>query len=240
MICLRCQHWLNCLVSSHGAGRGRRLATLSVKFGRFAWRTRSLPRAASEGDSEGGVVDGRLHRRHAVLAVAEVVASSPSPLSRRRSSPSSTRGRHHRPHDGSSSARRQLSRRMDDYRGLRSLDVSDGAFRLISDGWRSSSQLRYDRVWSGFRRFLRSRRLRLDQVDLAVVCDYLSLMFDKGLALRTIKLHRSVPSVMLPPIEGFDVGQWPSSCDIASCLRDLQRSPTILTAFCFVGSRACV
>ena len=122
----------------------------------------------------------------------------------------------------------------------RSLDVSDGVFCLITGGWRPSLQLRYDGIRCGFRDFLDGRQLQLDQVDLAVVCDYLSSLYDKGLAWRTIKLHRAVLSAMLPPIEGFDVGQWPSSCDIASCLRDLQRSPTILTAFCFVGSRACV
>ena len=50
----------------------------------------------------------------------------------------------------------------------------------------------------------------LDQVNLVTVMDYLSLLFDEGRAYKTILVHRSTISSMLPPIDGFSIGNHPT------------------------------
>ena len=47
------------------------------------------------------------------------------------------------------------------------------------------------------------------QVNVSIVCDYFAFLFDKGLSLRMIKLHHSVLSATLPPLEGVDIGHHP-------------------------------
>lgn len=47
---------------------------------------------------------------------------------------------------------------------------------------------------------------RFLQLDLSVVLDYFAFLDERGLAYRTITLHRSVLSATLPPLDGHDIG----------------------------------
>ena len=70
------------------------------------------------------------------------------------------------------------STRLEDYRRLRGLTVSDACFRLISGSWRPSTAARYDSVWRSFKDFLSAHGVLLVSVDLTVVLDYLTHLAD--------------------------------------------------------------
>ena len=81
----------------------------------------------------------------------------------------------------------------------------------------------YDAIWRAFKDYLRSRRLLLSSVTINVVLDYLSSLFTRGLAYRTIHLHRSVLSATLPAIDGLPVGQHDLVCRLVKGV--FQRRP---------------
>ena len=101
------------------------------------------------------------------------------------------------------------SSRLEDFRRLHGLSVSDAAFSLIGASWRQSSSSRYDAVWACFKDFLHARGVPLSSVDLDVVADYLASLFSAGKAYRTMTLHRSDLSSMFPPVGGFSLGTHP-------------------------------
>ena len=102
------------------------------------------------------------------------------------------------------------SRRLEDYRRAHNLgSVSDDAFNLISNGWRKSSNDRYERAWEAFSRFLRSHNVPVDSVSIGNVVDYLSLLYRKNLSYSTINLHRSAISMTLPLLNALPIGQHP-------------------------------
>ena len=145
----------------------------------------------------------RLPPDDAFLACPEVVSGDSRSPRLGRSTPPAVAGSdrpHVRPPTPSHSS---SSTRLEDFRRLRGLSVSDDAFRLICGSWRPSTATRYDAIWRSFKDFLSSRGILLLSVDLKTVVDYLSSLFDLGLAYRTITLHRSVLSATLPPLDGF-------------------------------------
>ena len=170
-------------------------------------------RVSSSADSppnhpEDSIFFRHLSSRDAVLASSKVVSGHfDSPRGRRSASSGSSAS--HRPDDGPASAVSPPSSRLEDFRRLRASSVSDASFSLICDSWRPSTAARYDAVWRSFRDFLRSRRISLLSVDLTVVLDYFAFLDEKGLAYRTITLHRSVLSATLLPVDGHDVGHHP-------------------------------
>ena len=137
------------------------------------------------------------------------MVSPPSQPQRRRSPPippvsASGSGSYDR--SSSSQPSSSSSRRLEDYRRLRALDISDPAFHLVADGWRKSTSRRYDAIWDCFKDFLHSRGISLNSINLNSVLSYLTFLFEKGLAYRTVCLHRSVLSMTLPPQDGIAVG----------------------------------
>ena len=100
------------------------------------------------------------------------------------------------------------STRLKNFRRVRGLTVSDTSFRLICGSWRSS--LRLDTTPFGDRS--RTFSVPVEFSYLTVVLDYLTLLADRGLAYRTITLHRSVLSATLPPVDGHD---WSSPSHLA-------------------------
>ena len=113
------------------------------------------------------------------------------------------------PHVRLSSSHVSSSTRLEDYRRLRGLAVSDASFRLISGSWRPSTAARYDSVWRSFKDFLSAHRVLLISVDLTVVLDYLTHLADGGLAYRMITLHRSVLPATFPPVDRHKIGHHP-------------------------------
>ena len=171
----------------------------------------SSPSAAAEDDREDSSVNGSHHTDHSPLACPEVGSSSTRSSHHRRLSSSVLDGCGDGSTDQqpSSDVGSLTSRRLAAFRRLRASGVSDSSFSLLSASWRSSTSVRYDKVWASFERFLQLRRLELNSVDIGVIIDYLSSLFDANLAYRTIVLHRSVLSSTFPPMGGFTIGDHP-------------------------------
>ena len=73
--------------------------------------------------------------------------------------------------------------------------------------------------------FLGSRRLSLDSIGIATVIEYLTSLFQSGLAYRTITLHRSALSASLPLFDGHSVGNHPLVSRLVRAIFQ-QRPPT--------------
>ena len=188
--------------------RGRSLRRSGTEVGVQHGLCLSSSSSPSSRRSETGGVDGRLPPRHASLARSEVV-SSPSSSPRRVGVASAGAAAGGGSFLRRSSASSPPSSRLEDFRRLHGLSVSDAAFNLIGGSWRPSSSARYDAVWSRFLEFLHARGVSLSSVGLGVVADYLASLFSSGRAYRTITLHRSVLSSMFPPMGGFSLGTHP-------------------------------
>ena len=115
-----------------------------------------------------------------------------------------------RPRYRTSASSSSSASRLDDYRRLHSLNVSDDAFKLIYRSWRTSSTKRYDAVWSCFKDFLSRRRLGLDLVSVNIIIEYIAWLFQEGRQYKTICVHRSVLSSMFPTMDGHSVGSHPT------------------------------
>ena len=70
----------------------------------------------------------------------------------------------------------------------------------------------------------------LHSVDVSVVADYLSFFFESGRAFRTIMLHRSSFSSILPLFEGVSVGYHPVLSHLCSVFFD-KRPPPLGASF---------
>ena len=77
------------------------------------------------------------------------------------------------------------SNRIEDYRQLHGLSISDAAFSLIGDSWGGSFSARYDAVWACFKAFLHAKGVPLSAVGIDVIMDYLASLFSAGRAYRT-------------------------------------------------------
>ena len=160
---------------------------------------------------QNGALEGGIHPHHPLLEDAEMVSSPSGHEDSGSKAPSPTTKSGNRSNDRFTSAQTQpsSSTRLEDFRRLHASSISDESFRLVAESWRKSSSTRYDAVWRSFQDFLSSGRIPLDKVDLTIVSDYLSSLFHKGLAYRTICLHRSVLSMTLPHFDGVAVGDHP-------------------------------
>ena len=145
----------------------------------------------------------------ALLPRPEVVFGGPGSPGHLHSSPSGHTGSD-QPHVGPSSSHASSSICLEDYWRLRSLAVSDASLCLISGSWLPSTAAWYNSVWRSFKDFLSACRVLL----LSVVLEYLTHLADQDLAYRTIRLHRSVLSATLPPVDGHEIGHHP----LISCL----------------------
>jgi hypothetical protein len=165
-----------------------------------------------EGYAEAGVVQGDVSPRHPVLGGPDLVRQSPG-ASGGGGPPSSfqRRPRHRLVDRGASSIPGEaLSSRLEDLRGSWGVNaVSDRSFRLISAGWKRSSEDRYERAWQSFKAFLRSSSIPLHQASLKTILDYLTHLYNRGLLWSTIGIHKSTISMTMAPIDGVKVGDHP-------------------------------
>ena len=166
----------------------------------------------SEGLDEAPQISRKLHPNNAILASPILVPRSPSAERTGGSSPSSPSRFSGGPSDRPPSTSTQFSssRRLDDFRNTHGLrDVNDSTFQLVKAGWRGSSNDRYERAWSAFLRFLRTRRIQVASVSVKDILEYLSLLYSKGLSYSTLNIHRSAISMTLPQVDGAPTGQHP-------------------------------
>ena len=79
-------------------------------------------------------------------------------------------------------------------KSLASKDISDKAAKLISDSRRESSISSYESAWRQWAGWCGEPKVDPFRCPLKFVLDYLSDLFEKGLAYRKINVHRSAIS----------------------------------------------
>ena len=94
-------------------------------------------------------------------------------------------------------------------KSLASKGISDKAAKLISDSRRESSISSYESARRQRADWCGKRKVDLFRCPLKFVLDYLSDLFEKGLAYRTINVHRTAISAYHEPLHGFPIGQSP-------------------------------
>ena len=92
---------------------------------------------------------------------------------------------------------------------LQARGISGDAAKLILAAWRPVTNSVYNSAWNKWHSWCDERKIDSFCPTLANITAFLAHSFDKGLEYRTINTYRSALSGVLPPIEGFPVGQHP-------------------------------
>lgn len=85
---------------------------------------------------------------------------------------------------------------------------------LLLDGERRSTSSAYESAWRCWIRWCKQRDIDPLSVALSDVLAYLTHLHESGKAYRTINVHRSMLSSMLPQIDGDDVGKHRYVCKL--------------------------
>ena len=87
--------------------------------------------------------------------------------------------------------------------------ISDRAYKLILASRRPGTNTVYNSAWSKWYSWCKEREVDPLCPDLGNITEFLSDSFHNGLQYRTINTYHSALSNVLPPMEGFPVGQHP-------------------------------
>ena len=94
-------------------------------------------------------------------------------------------------------------------RSLQSKGISSNASKLILAAWRPGTNSVYNSAWKKWHCWCIAKKVDPLCPSLADITGFLAHSFDEGLEYRTINTYRSALSGVLPPMEGFPVGQHP-------------------------------
>jgi len=86
---------------------------------------------------------------------------------------------------------------------------SEQSRQLLRASWRSGTQKDYNAKFRKFNSWCSSRQINPIDASLVQVSDFLTDLFHDGLQYRTIAGYRSMLSMVLPPVDGFKIGQHP-------------------------------
>jgi hypothetical protein len=92
---------------------------------------------------------------------------------------------------------------------LHSEGIRAGASKLVLAAWRPGTNAVYNSAWKKWHSWCLGRETDPFRPSLADLTGFLAHSFDEGLEYRTINTYRSALSGVLPPIDGFPVGQHP-------------------------------
>ena len=92
---------------------------------------------------------------------------------------------------------------------LQSEGICANASKLILAAWRPGTNAIYNSAWKKWHSWCLGRKVDSFRPTLADITGFLAHSFDEGLEYRTLKTYRSALSGVLPPIDGFPVGQHP-------------------------------
>ena len=94
-------------------------------------------------------------------------------------------------------------------RSLQSKGISSNASKFILAAWRPGTNSVYNSAWKKWHCWCIAKKVDPLCPSLADITGFLAHSFDEGLEYRTINTYRSALSGVLPPMEGFPVGQHP-------------------------------
>ena len=119
---------------------------------------------------------------------------------------------------------------------LQARGISGNAAKLILAAWRPGTNSVYNSAWNKWHSWCDERKIDSFCPTLANITAFLAHSFDKGLEYRTINTHRSALSGVLPPIEGFPVGQHPLVLNLRPALPRYQQAWDVNVALDFLRS----
>ena len=94
-------------------------------------------------------------------------------------------------------------------RSLQSEGIRADASKLILAAWRPGTNAVYNSAWKKWHSWCLGREIDPFRPSLADITSFLAHSFNQGLEYRTLNTYRSALSGVLPPIDGFPVGQHP-------------------------------
>ena len=89
------------------------------------------------------------------------------------------------------------------------MGICANAFKLILAAWRLGTNAIYNSAWKKWHSWCLSRQVDSFHPTLADITGFLAHFLDEGLEYRTLNTYLSALSGVLPPIDGFSVGQHP-------------------------------
>ena len=162
-------------------------------------------------EGEGGEVPSR--DRNTDMANATLVSSPPSDVDRLSSADTDEHENLNSSPGGSSPFDRQRHITSSRVEGIRRYYASEGfsdqVKELLLHAWRPGTKSAYDSAWSKWNSWCLERSIDPFSAPLAAVLDFLAWMFFQGYKYRTINVHRSAISSVLPQVNGVSVGQIP-------------------------------
>ena len=94
-------------------------------------------------------------------------------------------------------------------RSLQNKGFSVGTRKVMVASWRSSTRKDYAVKFNRFSSWCSEREIDPYAATVTNCADFLTSLFHKGLKYMTISGYRSMLSVLLPPMEGIQIGQHP-------------------------------
>ena len=92
-------------------------------------------------------------------------------------------------------------------RSYQTMSISEEVKKLLLSSWGKGTQKSYDSAWNKWVSWCLEREVDPFSAPLTAVLDFLAWMFQKGFQYRTVNVHRSAISSILPHIDGQPVGQ---------------------------------
>lgn len=84
--------------------------------------------------------------------------------------------------------------------------ISEQSARLIMASWRKGTEKQYSSAWKRWDSWCTTRKINSVSTTITNICDYLTSLYDEGLAFSTINSHRSAISMTHIPIDGIRIG----------------------------------
>ncbi|CAG2200528.1 unnamed protein product [Mytilus edulis] len=94
-------------------------------------------------------------------------------------------------------------------RSFNSIGISEETKELLLGSWKSGTRSSYDSAWNKWSSWCSSREIDPFSAPLAAILDFLTWMYKEGYQYRTLNVHRSAISSVLPYIDGVPIGQLP-------------------------------
>ena len=85
-------------------------------------------------------------------------------------------------------------------------------FSLLEKGWRGSTRKQYQSVWPEWGKWYTDQRLDTASVSVEKLLSYLQYLYNKGLARRSLNVHRSAISSILEVHKPVPTGNHPLVC----------------------------
>lgn len=162
-------------------------------------------------EGEGGEVPNC--DRYTNMAKAALVSSPPSDVDRISSVDTDGLENLNLSPGGSSPSDSQPHITVSRVEGIRRYYTSEGfseqVKELLLHSWKPGTKSAYDSAWSKWNSWCLERSIDPFSAPLASVLDFLAWMFFQGYKYRTINVHRSAISSVLPQVNGVSVGQVP-------------------------------